>query len=208
MYEVSKRGLDITVSAVAIFVTLPLWGLIAAAIRLTSRGPVFYRAERVGRGGAPFQMFKFRSMRLTGDAPGPSITGAGDARITPAGRFLRVTKLDELPQLVNVLRGEMSLVGPRPEIAEYVRLYSSEQRQVLEVRPGITGLTQIRFRHEERLLTGNDLERAYRDLLPRKLELDLRYVRTRSLALDLTLLLATTRSLVSSGPATVEERSW
>jgi lipopolysaccharide/colanic/teichoic acid biosynthesis glycosyltransferase len=138
-------------------------------------------------------------MRADAETRGLKVTAFGDPRVTPIGRVLRATKLDELPQLVNVLRGEMSLVGPRPEAPEYVDLYDERQREVLSVRPGITGPTQIRFRDEESLLQGPDVEAAYLALLPQKLEIDLDYVHNRSLVQDLTLLLATVSVVVRGG---------
>ncbi|MGI8968770.1 MAG: sugar transferase, partial [Chloroflexota bacterium] len=176
--------------------SLPLWLLIGAMIRLTSRGSALYAGTRIGRDGHPFRMYKFRTMHANADQSGPAITGAADARITPLGHLLRTTKLDELPQLLNVLRGEMSLVGPRPESPAYVALYDDRQRVVLTVRPGITGPSQLLYRHEQELLSGEDVERQYRDeILPAKLESDLAYVRDRSLAKDVHLLWLTVHRL-------------
>jgi lipopolysaccharide/colanic/teichoic acid biosynthesis glycosyltransferase len=189
--EVMQRLADLLLAAPGIALLAPMMIVVAAAVRASSPGPVLFRQERIGRGGAPFSLFKFRTMRC--DAAGPSITAAGDRRVTVVGRWLRRWKLDELPQLFNVLRGEMSLVGPRPEVAKYVRLYTPEQRQVLSVRPGITGPSQIRFRDEERLLAQQrDPEQYYVDtLMPAKLALDLDYVRQASLTTDLHLLVIT-----------------
>jgi lipopolysaccharide/colanic/teichoic acid biosynthesis glycosyltransferase len=137
-------------------------------------------------------MYKFRTMLADADRTGPAVTGASDPRVTPVGRVLRATKIDELPQLLNVLRGDMSLVGPRPESPRYVALYDQRQREVLSVLPGITGPTQLRYRHEERILTGEDVERQYCALLmPVKLESDLEYVRTRTAVGDFRVLVAT-----------------
>src|SRR5436305_1549910 len=144
-----KRVFDVAVSLLALVVLSPLLALIALAVKATSSGPVFHRGERIGRGGAPFRILKFRTMRI--NASGPGLTRGGDARVTPLGRILRRSKLDELPQLVNILRGEMSIVGPRPEAPEYVRLYTAEQRRVLTVRPGLTSPASLRYRHEESL---------------------------------------------------------
>lgn len=194
--EWGKRVLDVIGASLALLCLLPLLLLLAALVRLSSPGPIFFRQQRVGRGGRLFWLYKFRTMRVANS--GPAITARGDGRITPVGRRLRQWKLDELPQLLNVLRGEMSLVGPRPEVPEYVRHYTEEQRQVLTVRPGITGLTQVEFRNEEALLAGRaDVEACYLGtLLPAKLQLDLCYIRERTLAGDLRLLLRTVLALL------------
>jgi lipopolysaccharide/colanic/teichoic acid biosynthesis glycosyltransferase len=166
--------------------------LIAAAIRLDSPGPVLFRARRAGRFGRPFTMLKFRTMHDRGAAQGTLITTHADRRITRAGRLLRPTRLDELPNLWNVLRGEMSLVGPRPEDPHYLDYYSKRQRTVLSVRPGLTSLTALLYRDEERLLVGDEWEHIYiHEVMPAKLEIDLAYVARRSFWLDLKILAAT-----------------
>lgn len=191
-YDVGKRVMDILIGTALLVALFPAGVSIALLVRISSRGPILYAATRVGKGGRVFHMLKFRSMRSGADRLGPAVTGAGDPRVTAVGRILRATKLDELPQLINVLRGDMSLVGPRPEAPQYVSLYDERQRGVLAVRPGVTGPTQLHYRHEERLLAVGDVERAYCDrVLPRKLEMDLTYVETRSLSNDFRLLLAT-----------------
>jgi lipopolysaccharide/colanic/teichoic acid biosynthesis glycosyltransferase len=160
--------------------------IVTLAVFLDSPGSVFFRARRVGYRGRPFEMVKFRTMRV--DNAGHAVAGVNDSRITPVGGFLRATRLDELPQLWNVLRGEMSLVGPRPELEEFVTLHAEEYREILSVPPGITGPTQLRYAGlEPHLLSLHaDPERFYRDqLLPDKVKLDLEYARTRSLATDL-----------------------
>ncbi len=178
----------------------PLLAVIASAVRLDSPGPVLYGARRAGRGGAEFTMYKFRTMQVDRAGQGARITTRGDRRITGIGRALRRTKLDELPQLWNVLVGDMSLVGPRPEDLHYVALYSPDERRVLEVRPGITGLASVRFRHEEELLVGPDWERTYLErVMPAKLRIDLQYVERRSLALDARVLWATVHALLPGG---------
>lgn len=185
-----KRLFDFVASLAALIVLSPLFVAIAIAIKLTSRGPVFYRGRRVGRGGVPFDILKFRTMRPGGS--GPAITRGGDPRITPLGRALRRVKLDELPQLLNVLRGEMSLVGPRPEAEEYVRLYTDEERRVLDARPGITGPASLRYRDEESMLTGDDWHERYVNVIMRdKLREDLAYLDRRTFASDLGILLRT-----------------
>jgi lipopolysaccharide/colanic/teichoic acid biosynthesis glycosyltransferase len=188
----TRRLLDVVAAAAGLVLLSPLFVLLAISIKAGSPGPVFYRSTRVGLAGAPFGLFKFRSMVANADRQGPAITAAADSRVTPAGRFLRRTKLDELPQLINVLRGEMSLVGPRPEDPRYVALYTPAQRQVLAVRPGITSAASLAYRHEEQLLTGPDWETVYREeVLPAKLAIDLDYLARRTLASDLRLILQT-----------------
>jgi lipopolysaccharide/colanic/teichoic acid biosynthesis glycosyltransferase len=167
--------------------------VIAAAIRLDSPGPVVYRATRSGRHGRPFTMYKFRTMRVRAPGDhGTKITTSADSRITRVGRALRPARLDELPQLWNVLTGEMSLVGPRPEDPQYVELYSDDDRAVLSVRPGITSLAALLYRDEERLLVGEGWERVYvEQVMPAKLAIDRAYVERQSFWLDLKILIAT-----------------
>jgi len=195
--EVLKRLLDVVAAAVGLVVLSPLMAVIALAIRWDSPGPVFYRAKRVGKGGKLFLMYKFRTMVADAEKMGPSITVKDDPRITRVGRFLRKTKLDELPQLINVLKGEMSLVGPRPETPSMVEHYTPEQRRVLEVTPGITGLAQLYYSNEEEMLNPDNWHEEYvRKILPHKLTLDLLYIEHRSLALDLTIIGRTILKLV------------
>ncbi|GAB4576412.1 MAG: sugar transferase [Anaerolineae bacterium] len=173
----AKRVLDVVGSAAALILLSPIMLIIALLIRLDSPGPIFYRATRIGQHGKPFKLYKFRSMVADADQRGPGITTAGDNRITRMGRVLRRTKLDELPQFLNVLRGEMSLVGPRPEDPRYVALYTEEQRAVLKVKPGITSPASVHYRNEEAVLKGDDWERLYVEhVMPQKLALDLAYV--------------------------------
>jgi lipopolysaccharide/colanic/teichoic acid biosynthesis glycosyltransferase len=194
----APRAFDIVVAAVAIVVTVPLWLTAAVANALFSRGPVLYRARRVGRGGNEFTLYKFRSMRKAAAAAGPRLSPLGDQRVTRVGRALRKTKIDELPQLFNVLRGEMSIVGPRPEDPAYVVRYTSEQRRLLEVRPGITSPASVQYRNEEALLAaaGDDLEAVYERILADKLAIELTYLERRSVRTDLQVLLETLRCLV------------
>lgn len=188
-----KRAFDLLFALVFLLVLLPLLVLFALAVALTSPGGAFFRQERVGKGGVPFRLLKFRTMRPGSEAQGQLTIGGRDPRITGVGYFLRKTKLDELPQLWNVLAGEMSVVGPRPEVPKYVALYTEEQRAVLSVRPGITGMASIHYIDENELLArAADPEQAYvHEVMPAKLALDLRYVRERSFALDLKIILAT-----------------
>lgn len=187
-----KRAFDVVVSAGAITLLLPFFLLIALGVRLDSPGPVLYRARRVGRGEQLFTLLKFRTMTLGADKLGPGVTGAQDRRITRMGSVLRRTKLDELPQLWNVLRGDMSLVGPRPEDPRYVALYTPQQRLVLNVRPGITSPASVTYRHEEALLTGPDWETTYiQQVMPAKLALDLEYARHPTLRADIVIIART-----------------
>lgn len=191
-----KRTLDLVVAWVGLLASSPVLLAAAVAVRLSSRGPILYRQERVGRGGVAFEILKFRTMRL--DAAGPVVTVANDPRITTAGRVLRSTKLDELPQLWNVARGDMSLVGPRPEVARYVAMWPADAKdEILSVRPGITDPASIEFRRESEILAAAaDPERHYVEvILPRKVELYREYVRSRSLTGDLRVLGETLRSV-------------
>jgi lipopolysaccharide/colanic/teichoic acid biosynthesis glycosyltransferase len=187
-----KRLFDLTVSALGLLALSPLILLLALAVRLGSEGPIFYLASRVGRDGKPFKLYKFRSMVINADKIGPAVTGAQDKRITPIGRLLRRTKLDELPQLLNVLKGEMSFVGPRPESPNYVAHYTADQRRVLSVRPGITSEASVKYRNEEAMLTGENWEDHYiKVIMPAKLAIDLAYIDQQSLGRDLSILLQT-----------------
>ncbi|HSN32803.1 MAG TPA: sugar transferase [Ideonella sp.] len=194
----AKRAFDLILAFLGLVLLSPLLAAVALVIKIDSPGPVFFRQPRVGRGGVPFRIHKFRTMRHDPHGAEPQITVGADARITRVGALLRRTKLDELPQLVDVLQGSMSLVGPRPEVPRYVALYPSELRDVvLSVRPGITDLASIEFRDEASLLArAADPEREYVEVvMPRKLALAVRYVRATSLGLDVTILWRTLRLL-------------
>jgi lipopolysaccharide/colanic/teichoic acid biosynthesis glycosyltransferase len=186
-----KRIFDVAASAAAIVVLLPLLLAIALLVWIDAGRPIFFGHERVGRNFRRFRLWKFRSMRPSAD--GPQITVGGDSRITRSGRLLRLTKLDELPQLWNVLRGDMSLVGPRPEVSPYVDLYHDRYASILAVRPGITDLASVVYRHEESILSAQqDPERYYRDVvLPAKLNLADEYIGRQCLALDAQILVRT-----------------
>lgn len=186
-----KRAFDILCSLLGLVVLSPVLLVVSVLVAVTSPGGVFFRQERIGKDGRPFRIFKFRSMRK--DNAGLKITTGNDSRITPVGRFLRKSKIDELPQLINVLAGDMSFVGPRPEVADYVNLYTPYQRQVLLVRPGITGLASIRFRNENDLLTASDdPNRTYvEQIMPRKIDLDLEYIPHASVFYDIKLIFQT-----------------
>ena len=191
-----KRLFDVVVAAVGLVVFSPLFVLLAIWIRLDSSGPVLYRGERVGKDGQLFRIFKFRSMTEGAARVGPGITARGDPRVTRAGRFLRRIKLDELPQLLNVLRGEMSLVGPRPEDSRFVTLYTPEQRRVLSVRPGITSPASVAYRDEEAMLWHHNVDDLYtRVVMPSKLKMDLAYIDHMSFGFDLKVIAMTIQAL-------------
>jgi lipopolysaccharide/colanic/teichoic acid biosynthesis glycosyltransferase len=195
---IAKRCFDFLVAVILLMVLLPLLLLSALAVAVGSGRPVIYRAQRVGRGGKQFAMLKFRTM--VAGITGPAVTRRSDPRITRIGAVLRRTKVDELLQLVNVLRGEMSLVGPRPEDPRFVALYTPEQQEVLTIRPGITSPAAIRYRHEEALLTGaeQNFEQVYATtLMPAKLTLDLDYVHRRSFWWDIAILCQSLTAVLS-----------
>ncbi|CAB3650793.1 UDP-glucose:undecaprenyl-phosphate glucose-1-phosphate transferase [Achromobacter pulmonis] len=194
-----KRLFDIIVSLSGLIVLSPLFLVVAVAIKRDTPGPVFYRQVRVGKDGKPFRIHKFRSMAVSSGNDTKEITVGGDTRITRTGAWIRHWKLDELPQLIDVLTGDMSVVGPRPEVPRYVELYpDAARRVVLSVKPGITDLASIRFRHENDLLAqSSDPERAYREsVLPEKLRLQQEYVRTQSFIGDLRILIATVSAII------------
>ena len=190
---VLKRAMDIAISGCALAVIWPVLLLIALAIKIDDPGPVFYRQVRVGKDGKEFRIFKFRTMVVDADKKGLAITVGRDNRITRMGRILRKTKLDELAQLINVFIGEMSFVGPRPEVPKYVNMYTPYQRQVLLVRPGITDYASIAYRNENDMLEGaQDPERMYIDvIMPDKIELNMKYLREISPLADIRLILST-----------------
>jgi len=190
-----KRLLDIVLAGAGLVVVLPLLLPLAIWIRLDSKGQVFYRGLRAGRLGVPFRIFKLRTMVENADCLGGAETPTDDPRITRAGFYLRRYKLDELPQLINVLRGEMSLVGPRPEVMEEVARYTDQEREVLQVRPGITDWASIKFHHEGEILRGSpDPHRAYHEKIrPEKLRLQVQYVRRNSVLTDLKIICRTFR---------------
>jgi lipopolysaccharide/colanic/teichoic acid biosynthesis glycosyltransferase len=186
-----KRSFDILVSLVALILLAPLFFTCAVVIKLTSRGPVFYRGRRVGRGGDIFLMHKFRSMVVDADQMGTDLTPQDDPRVTRVGKFLRKTKMDELAQIIDVLKGNMSLVGPRPESPLYAKYYNERQKRVLDVRPGIVGPTQFKYhRYEELILKDKEDPDTYyiQELMPGKLEMDLDYIKNRSFPLDIKIL--------------------
>jgi lipopolysaccharide/colanic/teichoic acid biosynthesis glycosyltransferase len=199
-----KRLVDILVAAVGLALLSPGLLLIALAVRLTSRGPALFRQRRVGLGGRDFLILKFRTMTVQKGSENGSFDAGSAARVTKVGRILRATKLDELPQLWNVLVGDMSLVGPRPEVRKWVEAYPQRWAVVHTVRPGITDQASIVYRDEEEILAAAaDPEQCYRqEILPRKLDLYESYVRTRSLPGDLGILWRTAMAVLHMGPAT------
>lgn len=193
-----KRAFDLVIAGAGLLLLAPLFGVLALWIKLDSPGPVFFRQDRVGRGGALFAIHKFRTMRADAAASGPALTVGDDPRITRAGRFLRRSKLDELAQLIDIVRGTMSLVGPRPEVPGFVALYPPALRdKLLSVRPGLTDPASLAFRDEGALLARSaDPQRAYVDeVLPAKLAQSAQYVDRMSMAQDLRVIVATVRQV-------------
>ena len=194
-----KRLFDIFASGLGLLILSPLFLILAIWIKLDSKGPVFYRQVRVGRGNKDFRIFKFRSMRVGADKQGLITVGGHDPRITRSGYFIRKYKLDEFPQLINVFIGDMSLVGPRPEVRKYVDMYTPEQMHVLDVRPGVTSLASIRYRNENELLDkAEDPDQFYIDVVMQdKLAIDLEYVEHASFWYDIKLIFQTFWEIVS-----------
>lgn len=188
-----KRLFDILISGLGLLALSPLFIVVAVWIKVDSQGPVFYRQTRVGKGNKDFHLLKFRSMVSDADKSGLLTVGGHDSRVTRAGYFIRKYKLDELPQLINVFLGDMSLVGPRPEVRKYVDMYTPEQLHVLDIRPGITDAASIKYRNENDLLAAADNpEQYYIDvIMPDKLRINLEYVAHHSLIGDLKLIFDT-----------------
>lgn len=189
----AKRLFDIVSSGIGLLCLAPVFVVMAIWIKLDSRGPVFYRQTRMGRYGRDFRIFKFRSMRVGSDKGRQITVGERDPRITRSGYFIRRYKIDELPQLINVFLGDMSVVGPRPEVRKYVDLYSEEQRKVFQVRPGITDLASIKYRNENELLSQvDDPDTYYIDvIMPDKLAINLEYIRHQSFMGDIKIIFNT-----------------
>lgn len=188
-----KRTFDIVFSIFGLLFLSPLLFLIAIAIKLDTKGPVFYRQKRVGKEAQLFELFKFRSMELNADKHGLLTVGGNDTRITKVGFYIRKYKLDEFPQLLNILKGEMSFVGPRPEVEKYVKLYPTEMLSVLNVRPGLTDLASLKFINENEILaTSENPEKTYiEEIMPAKLNLNIKYIQTMSLVTDLKIIFKT-----------------
>lgn len=176
-----------------LLICLPLFVIVAVLIKIDSKGPIFFKQERIGRNFKSFNIYKFRTMKNDAEKNGPNITVMGDSRITGIGRFLRKYKIDELPQLINVLKGDMSFVGPRPEISEYVQLFKSDYKKLLRLRPGITDPASIKYSNEEAVLysSGNWEEEYITRILPEKIRLSLNYLEKRNILTDLKIILKT-----------------
>lgn len=198
VYLCVKRCIDIVVSGVGLILFSPLLVLAALAVKLSSRGPVFFRQERIGRDFKPFRIFKFRTMVTDAPKLGAQITAGADPRITRVGRFLRKSKIDELPQLLNVFKGDMSLVGPRPEVPKYVEMFPDDYREILRVRPGITDPASIKYRDESAILgQADDPERVYVErILPDKIAIARSYVATQSLLGDVAIICRTLAAIL------------
>jgi lipopolysaccharide/colanic/teichoic acid biosynthesis glycosyltransferase len=202
-----KRALDFLASALGLAALLPLLSAIALVIKWHDGGPVFFRQERVGRGGKPFRIWKFRTMVVDAPSLGPPLTVGEDRRITPIGCWLRKYKLDEWPQLLNVLVGEMSLVGPRPEVPKYVALYSPEQRRIFDCRPGITDPASLEYFHESELLAGAaDPQGVYiAQIMPAKLRINADYAQRATLLSDLVIIARTVLRVAGWKPRALKE---
>lgn len=194
-----KRTLDLIFSLIGLFLLAPMFLVLIVIISLESAGGPFYSQERIGKNGVPFKLFKFRSMKLNSDRAGLITVGAHDSRITKSGRFIRKFKLDEFPQLFNVLTGEMSIVGPRPEVAKYVALYTPEQKKVLTVLPGLTDYASLEYFDENELLAeSEDPEKTYiEEVLPEKIRLNLKYIEDQSTSTDLKIILKTLGKIIA-----------
>ncbi|MGI8893247.1 MAG: sugar transferase [Bacteroidia bacterium] len=194
-----KRIFDVLVSFIALIILSPLFLLIALYIMIDSKGNIFYKQKRVGKGSRLFELYKFRTMYSGADKKGFLTIGENDKRITKAGYFLRKYKLDELPQLLNVLIGDMSLVGPRPEVQKYTNMYNAVQKKVLSVKPGITDYASIEYSNENEILAKeNNPEQAYINLImPAKLKLNLNYIEERNFGMDLKIILLTVKKIIS-----------
>jgi len=201
IYNTLKRIFDVVFSILGLLLLFPLFVFVAVKIKLDSEGPVFYRGKRIGKFGKPFRIFKFRTMYANADEISQNQSaGDDDPRITELGKSLRSSKLNELPQLINVLKGEMSLVGPRPEVEKYVKVYTEEEKAILTVPPGITDYASIKFHNEGEILNGSpDPDKTYEEeIRPEKLRLQLEYVRNHSFWIDLKILVKTLRALLET----------
>ena len=194
-----KRLFDILISLAILLLLSPLWLFLALVISLESPGGPFYLQERIGLKGIPFKIYKFRSMRVGSDQQGLLTVGASDSRITKSGKLLRKYKLDEFPQLLNVLKGEMSLVGPRPEVAKYVKLYNSEQKKVLDIKPGITDWASLEYFEENELLAkSTNPDKTYiEEIMPAKLALNMKFIQNPGLSAYFRIIWATLRKIIS-----------
>lgn len=194
-----KRLFDIIFSFIGLVLLSPVFLIMAIWIKSDSKGPVFYKQIRVGKNGKEFSLYKFRSMHIGSDRKGLLTIGGKDPRVTNSGYFIRKFKLDEFPQLINVFFGEMSIVGPRPEVPKYVALYNKEQRMVLTVRPGISDYSSIRFSNENELLEKAEKPEEFyiSEIMPEKLLMNLEYIRNNNLWIDVRIILMTFKKLIS-----------
>ncbi len=207
LYQMIKRLIDVVVASIGLVILAPVFVGVAAIIKVCSPGPILFGSMRVGRGGIPFRMWKFRTMVPGADRMGGSVTTQGDPRVTRIGHILRRSKLDELPNLWNVFVGQMTLVGPRPESPGWVKRYTPEMAQVLETRPGITDVAQVVFRHEEQMLKGVAVDEAqYVTVMKWKVALQAEYLRRRSLLIDFKVLKYTLAAIMDKQPDTELER--
>jgi len=194
-----KRLFDIIGSIIGLFLLSPLFLLLSIWIKIDSKGPVFYRQKRVGKNGKLFSLFKFRSMNIGAEKNGLLTVGRNDSRITRSGFFIRKYKLDEFPQLINVLSGDMSIVGPRPEVPKYVALYNENQMKVLQIKPGISDWASIKFSNESELLEKSENpEKFYlNEVMPQKLALNLKYVETKTIWMDFKIIFFTIKKILT-----------
>ena len=198
MYDALKRTFDVVAALIGLIVLGPVFIVIAMLVKLSSHGPALYQGVRTGRNGRPFKMLKFRTMIVGADKAGGTSTGQEDPRVTSIGWVLRRYKLDELPQLINVLWGEMSIVGPRPEVEEYTRLYDEREQIILSVRPGLTDYASIHFINLAETLGSKDVDRVYaEEIRPIKNQLRVKYVQERSFWVDLKIILKTLRRILA-----------
>lgn len=191
-YDILKRAFDIFFSLILLMSLFPFWGLIMMLIRLDSPGPIFYRGVRVGKNKKTFKIWKFRTMVADAELKGGPSTALNDSRITSAGRFLRKYKLDEMPQLFNILSGEMSFVGPRPQVERYTMLYSGEEKLILTVKPGLTDYASLKYINLDQILGDGDIDEKYlKEIEPEKNKLRIKYVKEQSFLTDMKILYLT-----------------
>jgi lipopolysaccharide/colanic/teichoic acid biosynthesis glycosyltransferase len=197
-----KRFFDVVISAIGLLLLSPFFLLLVVVIKLDSPGPVFYRGMRIGRHGRPFKIYKFRSMVADAERKGPASTSTTDLRVTRSGHFIRKFKFDEVSQLINVFLGDMSIVGPRPEVKKFVEKYTEEEKQILSVRPGITDWSSIKYHNEGEIIKASgmpDADDAYEKLIrPEKIRLQLKYVKERNLWVDIKIVISTVLTLFST----------
>lgn len=195
-YNKVKRVMDFCIALVVFLLLSPLFALAAILIKLTSKGSILYKGKRVGKNGKIFTMYKFRTMFTDADKKGPKLTYKNDPRVTPLGKYFRILKIDELPQFFNVLKGDMSLVGPRPEDPKYIGYYTKKQRKILELKPGMTGLAQLKYKNIEELLEEGKITKTYiSKIIPEKYRLNMKYLQKSSLLFDIKILIFTLLSL-------------